>query len=85
MLSCLLLDPRFADLNPAVSDGFLRSIQTHNTASFEGKVKPSAPCHKILRHAENPLRYDRESDRQNFHLLTAVSVYFVAPFHSKLT
>jgi hypothetical protein len=32
---------------------FLRAIKIHSTTSFGGKVKRSAPCHKILRHVKN--------------------------------
>jgi hypothetical protein len=33
-------------------------------------VKPSASCHKILRHAKDHLRYDRDTDRQIQRLFT---------------
>jgi hypothetical protein len=42
-----------------------KSDKNHNMISFGGEVKPSAPCRKIIRHAKNPLRYDRDTDRQN--------------------
>jgi hypothetical protein len=29
------------------------------------ELKPSAPCRKILWHVQDPLRYDRDTDRQN--------------------
>jgi hypothetical protein len=32
---------------------------------FRGEVKPSAACRKILRHVKYPLRFDRDTDRQN--------------------
>jgi hypothetical protein len=38
----------------AEDDGFLRAIKTHSMTSFQGKVKPMVPCHKILRHVRNP-------------------------------
>jgi hypothetical protein len=28
-------------------------------------VKPSAPCRKIIRHAKDDLRYDRDTEKQN--------------------
>jgi hypothetical protein len=40
--------------NTAEGDEFLRAIKIHCTPSFEGEVKPSAPCHKILRHVKEP-------------------------------
>jgi hypothetical protein len=49
------LDPRFAGLNPAEGDGFLRVIKIHKKASFGGKVKPPTPNLKILRHIEEIL------------------------------
>jgi hypothetical protein len=45
-------------------------IKIHSTTFFRGEVYPSAPCHKILWHVKNPLRYDRDTDRQN---LVAIS------------
>jgi hypothetical protein len=33
--------------------------------SFGGEVKPSVPCCTVLRHVKYPLRYDRNTDRQN--------------------
>jgi hypothetical protein len=44
---------------------FLKAIQICSTTSFRGEVKPSAPCCKILWHVKDPLRYDRDTDRQN--------------------
>jgi hypothetical protein len=39
---------------PAEGDGFLRAIKILSTPSFGGKVKPLAPCRKILRHVKVP-------------------------------
>jgi hypothetical protein len=55
----------FAGSNPAESDGFLKATKICSLTSFRGKVKPSASCHKFLRHVQDPLRYDRNTDRQN--------------------
>jgi hypothetical protein len=49
----------------AESDGFSGEIKTRNTTYFVGEVKPSFPCCKILRHVKDPLRDDRDTDRQN--------------------
>jgi hypothetical protein len=58
------LDPRFVGSNPAESDGFLRAkIPKH--AFLRRRIKQSAPCCNILRHVKDPLRYDRDTDRQN--------------------
>jgi hypothetical protein len=50
----LPLDPRFAGSNPAEDDKVLRTIKIRCTTSFGGEIKPSAPCHKILRHVKYP-------------------------------
>jgi hypothetical protein len=51
--------------HPANSDGFLKAIKVHTATSFGGEVKLSVPCRKILRNVKDPLRYDRDTDRQN--------------------
>jgi hypothetical protein len=51
---CLLLDPIFAGSNPAEDDGFLMAIQIRSRTSFGGEVKPSDPCHEILRNVKKP-------------------------------
>jgi hypothetical protein len=43
---------------------FLRAIVFRGTTSFREEVKPSAPCREILRHAKDPMRYGRDTDRQ---------------------
>jgi hypothetical protein len=55
----------FTGSNSAESDGLLRTIKIRSTTSFGGEEKPSAPCRKILRHVKDPLRNDRDTDRQN--------------------
>jgi hypothetical protein len=52
--SCVSLNPRFAGTNPAEEDGFLRAIKICSATSFEGELKPSVPCRKILRYAKEP-------------------------------
>jgi hypothetical protein len=51
----LPLYPRFTVPNLAEKDGFLKAIKFHSTTSFERKVKPTAPCHKILWNVKKPL------------------------------
>jgi hypothetical protein len=53
----------FAGSNPAKSDGFLRAIKIRSTASFGGKVKPSAPCRQVLWHVNDPFVCDRDTDK----------------------
>jgi hypothetical protein len=40
-------------------------INIHSKTSFEGEVKLSATCRKILWHVKDPLRYDKDTERQN--------------------
>jgi hypothetical protein len=56
--------PKFAGSNTAESDGFLKAIKILSTTFFGYQVKPSAPC-KIFRHVKDPLRCDRDADREN--------------------
>jgi hypothetical protein len=42
----------------------LRSIKIRSTTSFGREVKPSATC-KLLQQVKDPLRYDKDTDRQN--------------------
>jgi hypothetical protein len=46
--------PRFADSNPEEDYRFLTATKISNTTSFGGEVKPTVPCHKILRHVKDP-------------------------------
>jgi hypothetical protein len=48
------LGPRFMGSNPANDDGFLQAIKIHSMTSFCWKVRPSAPCQKILQHLKEP-------------------------------
>jgi hypothetical protein len=51
--------------NPAEDDGFLMAIKIHSTISFGGEVKPSVPCHKILRHVKDPYSMKTDTCRLN--------------------
>jgi hypothetical protein len=35
--------------------------------SFGGEVKPSVPCHKILRHVKNPSKYEMCTSQGNIY------------------
>jgi hypothetical protein len=50
------LDPRFVGSNLAKDDGFLRAIKILIMTSFEGEVKLSVPCRKIIRHVKEPYK-----------------------------
>jgi hypothetical protein len=51
-----------------------------NTTSFGGEVKPSAPCHKILRHVKNPCRDDSDTSPAK---LTDLSLYVFPCFTTR--
>jgi hypothetical protein len=61
VVACLLLDRRFVGSNPAEDFGFLRAIKIRRATSFGGEVKPSVPCHKILRHVKNHHEYETDT------------------------
>jgi hypothetical protein len=44
--------PKVRGSNPGRGDGFLRAINISNTPYFGEKVKPEAPCLKILLHVK---------------------------------
>jgi hypothetical protein len=50
----------FAGSTQAEGDGFLRAIKIRSTPSFEGEVEPSAPCRKILWHANITSKYEKK-------------------------
>jgi hypothetical protein len=53
----LAIGPMFVGSNLAKSNVFLRAIKIHSRTSFGGEVKLLVPCHKILLHVIDPLRY----------------------------
>jgi hypothetical protein len=59
VVSVLATGPKDRGFKPSLSDGFLRVIKTCSTPSFRWEVKAEAPCHKILEHVKDPLRYLR--------------------------
>jgi hypothetical protein len=61
VIAYLPLDPRLSGSNPAEDEGFLRAIKLRSTTYFGGKVKPSAPCRKILRHVKETCEYERDT------------------------
>jgi hypothetical protein len=50
----LVVGPKVCGFRLGPDDEFLRTIKIRSTTSFGGKVKPSAPCRKILRHVKDP-------------------------------
>jgi hypothetical protein len=48
------LASRFAGSYSAECDGFLRAIKIRSKPYFGGKVKPLAPCRKVLLHVNKP-------------------------------
>jgi hypothetical protein len=61
----LPLDPRLVGPNPVEADGDLIAIKICSTTSIGGKVKPSVPCHTILRHVKKPYEYEKILRRKN--------------------
>jgi hypothetical protein len=59
VVSVLATGPKGHGFKPGRGDGFLRAIEIHSTPSFRWEGKPEVPCHKILWHVKDPLRYFR--------------------------
>jgi hypothetical protein len=59
----MLLDPRFADSNPAEDDVIFKSesVKIRSTTSFGGEVKLSVSCSKILRYVKDPYEFERDT------------------------
>jgi hypothetical protein len=53
--------PRFVASNPTENYEFLKAIKIRSMTSFRGKVKPSAPCRKILQHVKDHHRYEKNT------------------------
>jgi hypothetical protein len=56
MVIVLAIGTKVRGFKPGQERWIFRAIKIHSSG---GEVKPSAPCHKILRHVKDPLRYDR--------------------------
>jgi hypothetical protein len=54
MVGVLAIRPKVRGFKPGQDVGFLRAIKIRSTPSFGWKVKPEAPCRKILRHVKEP-------------------------------
>jgi hypothetical protein len=54
VVSILDNGPEVRRFKPGRERRFIRAIKIICTTSFGGKVKPSAPCRKILRHVKEP-------------------------------
>jgi hypothetical protein len=61
VVACLPLDSRYTGSDSAEDGGYLRAINIRSTTFFGGKVKPSAPCPKILRQFTKRYGYKRDS------------------------
>jgi hypothetical protein len=59
VVSVLATGPKGHGFKPSQRDGFLRAIKIGSTHSFGWEIKPDVPCHKILWHVKDPLRYFR--------------------------
>jgi hypothetical protein len=49
------LDPSFAASKPDEDDGFVKTIKIYGMTSYEGEIKPPAPCLAILWHDKEPI------------------------------
>jgi hypothetical protein len=58
MVSVLSIGPKVCGFKSSKGDGFLRVIKIRSTPSFGREVKPSVPCHKILRHVKTTYKYE---------------------------
>jgi hypothetical protein len=68
LVSVLATGTNGRGFKPCRGDRFLRAIEIRCTPPFGFKVKPKAPCLKILRHVKIPLTYLRvDTDTQNSH------------------
>jgi hypothetical protein len=76
VVTCLLLDQRFAGSNPADGDGFLMAIKFRSVTSIGGEVKPSAPC-KILRHVNIAAEFEIHTSSAKFSMFLSRSSCFV--------
>jgi hypothetical protein len=60
MLSVLAIEPKVHGFEPGQDAIFFREIKIHITPSFRVKVKPEAPCCKILRHVNITCKYKQK-------------------------
>jgi hypothetical protein len=58
-------ESRFANSKAEKEEGFLGAIKIRSTTFFGGKVKPSAPCQKILRRVKESCGVRKIFRRQN--------------------
>jgi hypothetical protein len=90
VVGTLPLDSRFAGSNTSEEDGLLRAINIHRTSCFGGEVKPSIPCHELLRHVKELYRYEKRYFVtkifgylfQNFCCFTTVCLEYLLPGNS---
>jgi hypothetical protein len=73
MVTVVVSELKVLGLKPGRGDVFLRAIKIRCTPSFAGEVKPKASCGKILRHVEEPQRYERDACSQNSRTFLAIS------------
>jgi hypothetical protein len=59
MVSVVATGTKGHQFTPGRGSGFLRAIKVRSTSFFGCKVKPEAPCRRILRHVKDPLMHLR--------------------------
>jgi hypothetical protein len=57
VVSVLATEPKGCGFEPDQGNGFLRAITIRSTPSFGWEVKLEVPCHKILRHVKDLLKF----------------------------
>jgi hypothetical protein len=66
MIIVLAIGPKVYRLKPGQEQWIFKGDKNSIALlSFRWEAKQSAPCHKILQHVKDPLRYDSDTVRQN--------------------
>jgi hypothetical protein len=61
MVRVLAIEPNVHGFKLSRGRLILRTIKIRSMVYFKEKIKPSAPCRKILRHVKNPSKYERDT------------------------
>jgi hypothetical protein len=79
VVSVLATGPKGRGFKHGRGDGFLRAIKIRSTPSIGWEVKLEVPCHKILRHVKDSLRYQNSHSFVSSFYLPQVSVLVGLP------
>jgi hypothetical protein len=72
MASVLAIGPNVRKFNPGRGDCFLRTIKIRSTPSFEGEVKPMAPCRKFILHEKSLENVNKDNSKAKFIISFAI-------------